>query len=83
MTTPTLFDAEPDPEPSEGRVEALAGVLAGFAAPGYSTWTHCPKRVQEPCRNAARDALRTLAAAIPPEHRAPAAPTDPTTPLRA
>lgn len=66
---PTLFDVEP--APAEGRVEVLAGILAGFAAPGYETWTHCPKRVQEPCRAAARAALERLAAAIPPELRAP------------
>lgn len=56
---------------SDHRIDALAGVLAGFIAPGYKSWADAPKRVRKPCLDAAREALETLAREVPPEHRKP------------
>lgn len=54
---------EPEARPAgRGRVEALAGVLAGFAAPGYDSWTKVPKAVKERSLEVAADALRRMSA---------------------
>jgi hypothetical protein len=45
------------PRPSAHRVEALAGVLAGFLAPGYKDWSSVPKSVKKECRATAEEAL--------------------------
>lgn len=53
------------------QVEALAGVIAGFIAPGYADGTAVPARVMRPCVEAANQALAHAAAEVPPEHRMP------------
>lgn len=53
------------------QVEALAGVIAGFIAPGYADGTAVPARVMAPCIEAADQALAHVAATVAPEHRTP------------
>lgn len=60
-----------DPEqvpPGRGRVEALAGVLAGFAAPGLDSWTKVPKAVRDRSLEVAEDALRQMRTADDQRH---------------
>jgi hypothetical protein len=60
------FDVDPPAPPAaakdhgEGHVEALAGILAGFAFPGYASGRSVPKPLMEACREQARRALGEL-----------------------
>jgi hypothetical protein len=57
----TLFDPEAiSPEPSAHRVEALAGLLAGFRWPGRNSFDQLKKSQKAAALDAANEALMRL-----------------------
>jgi hypothetical protein len=61
MSDQLAFDT---PAPPSHRVEALAGILAGFFAPGSDSWSTVPKPVKTACRAVAEEMLVTAEARI-------------------
>lgn len=56
----TLFDEAPTPEISQGRVRAIAGVLAGFRWPGRGGFEKLKLDQQNAALRVARRALENM-----------------------
>ena len=58
-----LDESKPDdPRLSKGRIEGLAGIMAGMVWPGHGGFEKLSKRRQEAARREAREALARLVA---------------------